>query len=282
MMEIRLQRWLATTGFALTLLCGCSSTGKERAETGATSRELPIPTDLSARVSSSAQIGQQLYLLDRASALATDALLAANVNLRDERLGGYLPLRQSDDAGEPLPSFLVTFFTREEPPRTAYEVRVGPNIEPTYESFEPPKETHPDFAVLVRARQTAFRAVPSSKQDLNPVVVPGSVLGEEGHLVYLIAATTRPNVAVFGQHFRALVSSDGEQLVSMTPLSKTVLEVPFQAHNGSASLGVSHIVTDYPLETHFFTSLLLGMQVYVGTARGVWRIDGDRVAFLGD
>jgi hypothetical protein len=274
--------WLAPIGVVIALLSGCAANGKTGAETADSSEELPIPPDLTALVSSSAQIGHQLYLIDKASAIATDTLLEAKVDLRSSGIAGYLPLQEGTQEGKPLPSFLVTFFTRDTPPKTAYEVRVGPNIEPTIEAFEPPEETSPDFAPLIRARQTALNAASGSTQPLNPVIVPGSVLGEEGHLVYLIAATNRPNVAVFGQHFRALVSTDGKDLISFTALSKAMLEIPYQAQADSASLMVTHIVTDYPLETHVFTSLLLGIEVYVGTQRGVWRINGDRIAFLGN
>jgi hypothetical protein len=48
-----------------------------------------------------------------------------------------------------------------------------------------------------------------------------------------------------------------------------------------AAMTITHLVTDYPLETHVFTSLLLHLPVYVATSRRMWRVNGDQIAFLG-
>jgi hypothetical protein len=45
---------------------------------------------------------------------------------------------------------------------------------------------------------------------------------------------------------------------------------------------LSQIVTDFPLETHVFTSLFIKKRVYVATRRGVWRVDGDKIALISD
>ena len=45
--------------------------------------------------------------------------------------------------------------------------------------------------------------------------------------------------------------------------------------------GVTHNITDAPLETHVFASLLHRVPVLVLTRRGTWRVDGARIAFLG-
>ena len=125
--------------------------------------------------------------------------------------------------------------------------------------------------------------MPASDQPVNPVLMPASAFGEQGILVYLLAGTTKPDVAVFGRHFRAVVRGDGAAITSMTPLSNSALEIPTRAPDGATpeALVVTHVVTDYPLETHVFTSLLVRMPVYVGTRGGTWRVDGDRIAFLG-
>ena len=70
----------------------------------------------------------------------------------------------------------------------------------------------------------------------------------------------------------------------MQPLSNGALEIPTRDDSGKpvAALMVSHVVTDFPLETHVFASLLHHKTIYVATRRGVWRIDGERVSFLGE
>lgn len=47
------------------------------------------------------------------------------------------------------------------------------------------------------------------------------------------------------------------------------------------ALIVTHLVTEYPLETHVFASLSAGLPVYVGTSRGNWLVEGDKISFLG-
>ncbi|MDX2050939.1 MAG: hypothetical protein SFV15_01020 [Polyangiaceae bacterium] len=45
---------------------------------------------------------------------------------------------------------------------------------------------------------------------------------------------------------------------------------------------VTQVVTDFPLETHVFTSLLTKKLLYVGTRRGIWRVDGERISLLAE
>lgn len=237
------------------------------------------------QVRRSEEIGRQIYLLDKASAIATDVLMARVPDFRNKNLGGYLPFREGDEAANLKPSFMVIFFTRDEPARIAYEIRVKIEAKPDFEAFSPPKPATPTFARLARARQAALQALPShpQPQPLNPLLMPAEVLGEKGIMVYLIAGTTRPNIAVFGRHYRVLVPGDGDSPSYVMPLSKGILEMPTKPSGGGkmAALLVSHILTDWPLETHVFVSLLNHLPVYVVTRAGNWRVNGDRITFLG-
>ena len=86
---------------------------------------------------------------------------------------------------------------------------------------------------------------------------------------------------VFGQHFRALVPRTGSGDTYMMPLSSSVLEVPTTRPDGdTAALMVTHLVTDYPMETHVFNSLLSRQPLYVGTRRGIWCVDGDKISLI--
>jgi len=242
-----------------------------------------MPADLEQQVARSSEIGRQLYVLDKVSSIATDAVLAEISDADSRNLGGYIPLQEGGANGQPTQSFLVTFFTRDVPPRVAYEVVIAPDAKPKLEAFSPPKGMPAPLALLVRARQLAIGALGQPAQPVNPVVLPGEAIGERGIAVYLLAGTSRAHVAVLGKHSRALVSEDGARVLQLTALSKTVLEIPTQDPAGGrvAALTVTHVVTDFPLETHVFASLAAGLPIYVGTRRGVWRVDGDRIAFLG-
>jgi hypothetical protein len=280
---VRLGAWLL---LGLLAFSGCSPAPNQAGATsaeGVPDKEQPIPADLKPLVERSIQIGVQIYLLDKAAAIGTDVLLANVKDPETKNLGGYLPFREGDDAGKPLDSYRVSFFTTESPPRIAYEIQVPLTGKPRFEAFEPPRVSPQGFADLVRARQAALAHV-SGTQPMNPVLIPADAYGQAGTLVYLIAGTKQPNVAVFGKHYVALVAPGASQVSSIKPFTNTALEVPIVQPKGGEKLEallVSQILTDYPPETHVFTSLLIRLPLLVLTKRGVWRVDGDKVAYLG-
>jgi hypothetical protein len=261
---------------------GCASTpsgGPEKPE-----RDLPIPADLRGEIRYAESIGHELYLLDKVAALATDALTARVPNLREKRLGGYLPFR---DAAHPQDHFTVTFFTREDPPRKAYDVHIVPEKEGELVAYDPPLPVPESFALLVRARKTAIASLTEAHQPINPVIVPGGARGEKGVLVYLIAGTRTPGTVVLGRHTRVLVPEAGGAPTYVMPLSKTAIELPLRAPDvppGAKPVGlvVSQLVTDWPLETHVMASLQAKQPIYVVTARGTWRVDGDKIKYVDD
>jgi hypothetical protein len=267
-----------------TLGCATAPAANRPDDKASVPEELPIPHDLRDHIGRSSAIGRQLYVLDKVAAIGTDVLVENIKTLEGKGLGGYIPLREGTDEGALKDSYMVTFFTSDSPPRIAYEIRVAPSAKPSYQAFDPPKAATSGFLALVQARQLAIDAMPPPRQPINPVLLPGEINGEKGVLVYLLAGTKQPNVAVFGQHFRSLVPIGGTSVSYMMPLSKTILEMPIRGPNGEEpeALVITHIVTDFPLETHVFTSLLLKKTVYVGTRRGIWRVAGDEIALIDD
>jgi len=113
---------------------------------------------------------------------------------------------------------------------------------------------------------------------MNPVVLPAGVIGEEGVLVELLAGTEKADTVVLGKHYRVIVTSDGRRVKRIMPLSRGILELA--KDTSAVALTVSHIVTDYPLETHVFSSMLNHVPIYVGTERGVWLVKGDSISLL--
>lgn len=247
-------------------------------------KSLPIPPQMREQVRNSEIIGREIYILDKVSAIATDVLMAKVPNFRERNIAGYLPFREGGDDLRPKASYVVTFFTRDEPMRVAFEVRVKPDATPELAVFDPPKPALRSFAHMAKARQTAIAALPSRPQPLNPLILPAELLGEKGMLVYLIAGTTKPDVAIFGRHYRVLIPEQGGPPSYVMPLSKSILELPTKAANGSSieALMVTHLLTDWPLETHVFVSLLTRKHVYVVTSAGVWSVDGDRISLIDD
>jgi len=258
-----------------------SDTAQETARADAQPAE--IPADLKDDVARSSQIGQAIFSLDTISAAGTDLLFANVKDPGSKKLGGYITLPDVDDDGNFKKAYIVTFFTEDEPPRIAFEMRFTKDSKPTFDAFDPPKAASAKFVDLVHARQVAIEALPSSSQPINPVLIPGAARGEKGLLVYLLAGTAKPNVAVLGQHFLALVPYGATDVSYMKPLSKSAIEIPTLSPDGekAAALTVTHIVTDYPLETHVFASMVADVPIVVVTNRGEWLVDGPKISFLG-
>jgi hypothetical protein len=268
----------------LAMLLGCVSRppAGSPAPPSSDGAEVPIPVELREQVERSSEIGKYLYTLDKVAALGTDVLQANVGDLQTAGIVGYIPLQEGDENG-PTGAFVVSFFTPDDPPRVRYAVRVERNAAPTFEAFDPPREGNEGLTVLVRARQLAIAAMPEIKQLVNPILLPGAALGEAGTIVYLLAGTKRHNVAVLGRHYRALIPPEGGRVSYIKPLTRAIVEIPTLDPFGKRveGLAVSHVVTDYPLETHVFASLLYELPISVITSRGVWAVEGERITFFG-
>jgi|SRR5215471_5175141 len=254
-----------------------------------TERALPIPADLAPRIQESIELGRILYLLDKASAIGTDVLRGKVPDFHDRGLGGWLTVRDADESGKPIDAFGVVFITREEPPRMLFRIDVPLQGKPTFEELSPPKLLDDLGVRMFRARETAIRGVPRGPRPWNPVILPGAAIGRgDGILVYLLAAEQRAGEMVFGIHYRVLVSDDGTTIKQAVPLSKSALVIPPPRENiprGATPVAamVSQIVTDWPLETHVFVSLLHNRTpIYVATQRGVWLVVGDKISLVDD
>jgi hypothetical protein len=254
-------------------------------------RALPIPADLVPRIDGSIELGRMLYLLDKASAIGTDVVHAKVPDFHDRGAGGWLTLRDGDESGKPIDAFGVLFITREEPFRILFRIDVPLKGEPTFQELSPPKPLGELGVRMFRARKTAILGVPppAPGRRYNPVILPGAVIGhDDAILVYLLASEVQAGEMVLGIHYRVLVSQDGTTIQQALPLSKSALVFPPPGHDPKAPAGakpvaamVSQILTDYPLETHVFVSLLHHrMPLYVSTRRGVWLVVGDKITLV--
>jgi hypothetical protein len=254
-------------------------------------KAIPTPADLADKIQLSIDYGRSIYAQDHASAIGTDVLFA---NLpRDEKeawRGGYLTVREAEE-GEPpkeRPYWTVVFYTKSAEPLIKYRIRVPVDgvTKPSFERVVPPEPPTRPMALLIRAREAAIQAAGPFDQSINPVVLPGMGFGDRDDLlVELLAGTTKPNTIVLGKHFRVLVSSDGARVKSVTPLSKGALEMSTRSElvpKGAQVTGlyVTQIVTDYPVETHVFASMLSRMPLYVLTSRGTWLVDRDSIRLI--
>ncbi len=241
---------------------------------------LPIPSDLAPDVQLSINLGRALYWQDQASGMGTDALAAKLESLNGKGLIGYITVQQADESGRPVPSWQVLFFVDAADPKIAYRIRVpmAQHQKAEVEALAKLERPSPAFLNLFRARQTAIKAAQPFTQPINPAIFPAEIIGRQGILVELIAGTTKPDTVVIGRHYRVIVSPDGGHATSVLPLSNTALELP--KGSGTEALVVTQLVTDYPLETHVFESMLNRVPLYVWTERGVWLVNGDSITLL--
>ena len=286
---LREGRGLVLCSVAAFCLAGCAATAPSAAPpaaaaTVATSADARVAPEIAAHLRESERLGRLLFELDDASAVATDVLLEHIKNPADGGIRGWLPLRTLDDATIPAGVYKVVFMTSEAAPRIAATVTLAPAARPVFERHDPPLAPSEAIARRFRARMTALAAVHRNGQLINPVVLAGEP-GVDGFVVYLLAGTTRPGEIVLGLHYRAVVRPDGASLVSMTPLSKTAIVIGNRGIPAGAvpvAAVVSHIVTDWPLETHVFASLLhKNREIYVLTKLGKWRVIGDHITYDG-
>jgi hypothetical protein len=173
--------------------------------------------------------------------------------------------------------------------RILFTVDVPLKGKPTFDELSPPKPLDDLGVRLFRARQTAMGGISRGARPWNPVVLPGDAVGRsDAILVYLLAAEQRVDEMVFGIHYRVLVSADGTTIKQALPLSKSALVISPPRQNltgGTKPVGVvvSQIVTDWPLETHVFVSLLhKRIPIYVVTRRGTWLVIGDKILLVDD
>lgn len=251
-----------------------------------TPRTLPIPPDLETKVQLSIEYGRSLYFTDKASAIGTDVMMDNVSPAERSGLGGYLTIRDGTEEGEPLPAYTVLFYTADEARFIKYRIHVPVEArkKASLEKVVPPERPVEPLLALIRARTAALKAAGPFTQSINPVVLPAGGYGESGDImVELLAGTKKANTVVLGKHFRVLVSPDGSRVKSVTPLSKGQLELAAESPKPGATLSglyVTHIVTDYPLETHVFASMSSGFPLYVGTSRGTWLVDRDSIQLI--
>ena len=250
-------------------------------------RPIPIPADLAPRVGESVELGRILYLLDKASAIGTDVALANVPDFHQRGVGGWLTLQQADESGQPRAGFAVMFISREEPFRTLFRIDIPLQGKPTFRELLPPQPLDELGIRMFRARQTAIAGVPPGPRRWNPIVLPGAAVGRpDAILVYLLAAEQRAGEMVFGIHYRVLVSADGSSVKAALPLSKSALVIPpprGPAGSTPVAAMVSQIVTDWPLETHVFVSLLHNRApIFVVTKRGIWLVVGEKISLVDD
>ncbi len=270
----------------LALLAACASgppTGvRSNQEVAAISSEDEIGATASLyreTVRRSELLGRALFENDVAAAFATKLLLDSGALAGEERIIGWITQQGQG-------SLLVTYVAEENGRRTVgYEIVFpgGPFGAPTLAPTPSDTPLAGERAVMYTARETAVSELqPQCNTNYNPVVLPASLIGQQGWLVYMLAANLNPGERVLAGHSVTRVSADGLTSMGSLPLSQSCQIEPIQLPQGTEPSGIFlvHRTTAWPLETHVYTSLINRIPVYVQTSVGTWTVDGDTIELI--
>ncbi len=261
------------------LVCALGSCASKGQEPAAAARPAPaLPGDLAAQVHQAERLGRAIFEQDLASSRASNALVEALNGEPDPDIRGFISRREGA-------RWRVQYFGGEDRLSTLWEAQVGAfGGDVALDKVEPPRPLDEEGQRMARARATAtsqhFQAC-SSRYDA--VILPASLIGQDGFLVYLLAANAGEGEWIVGGHQRFLISKDGSAVLGHQPLSRGCLAVPASRRPEGARSGawVTHVVSDAPAETHVFLSLLHQSTLFVGTRRGVWKVAGEKISFEG-
>jgi hypothetical protein len=235
-----------------------------------------LPPGTEVTVQRAEEIGRAIFEQDDISARASDALFRENIAQNEKRVRGWITLRTED-------RWLVRYIGDAEGQDAAYydvTFRTGGPSAGAVTRLHPPEPLAAEQLAMFRARQTALQAMTLRCSDrYNPVVLPRKVADAEGWVVYLLAATPTPGEVMIGGHSRIEVSPDGGEVKQVIPLSKTCLRMPrmVQGNHEPVGLMTTHIVSDTPIETHVYLSLLHKMPIYVSTSIGLWNVEHGKI-----
>lgn len=254
-------RWLAALLGVALIACGGSHPEAKDA-----SSDDVTPAEQHALVAAD-KLGRAIYLQDVAAARATDAMLAMTEGQPDPHVRGWVTLETNwgyrvqfvapSDAG-----LLVLYEV--DVPRWGGKVRTR--------TLRPPEPASTEAELQFRAREAVLKwGFRSCSRTYNTVVLPGELLGQRGHLVYALAATTDPGKLVIGGHHRFLVSEDGTTVLAELPLSKDCMTL--ERREDAVGITVSSLVQPVPNEGHYFVSLLYGMPLHVSAGGRLWSVD---------
>jgi hypothetical protein len=265
------------------LVAGC---GHGQSPAPATPAAANLPADLRSAVENAESFGVKIHLQREFLTPLAVKLLETKVPASSRQgLEGSVVARTDGIKSQPRPIWDVLFFTSEARPRVRYKVQIslqeGAEAPSSYETMEPPADPAPEVLALINARRSALAAVTDRGQPVKVVVLREL----DGIMVYLLADTRAPDMAVLGKHYRAVVSPDGLQVIRLEALSREPLELPLRSADSAATKATALRLTEtlwpHPTEAHVLASARHKLPVLVETVRGSWRVDGPRVSFLG-
>ena len=131
----------------------------------------------------------------------------------------------------------------------------------------------PEELVQFRARKLALSSIPRPcSQRYNSVALEDL---DGNWLVWTLAATTTPGEMMYGGHYRFTIAKDGSSIVQRDALSRSCMRIPPPDPRQGQAVGafVTQLVSNIPVETTVWLSLLHKTTLYVGTGeKETWAV----------
>jgi hypothetical protein len=217
-------------------------------------------------------LGQAIYLNDRAAWIATDT--ATIDRLRDLNVKGYTVGVYEE--------IYTVYFISDCGNDECIALSVSIDFANSSATVDEQEGLYYLEGVLQKVWEARKIAIASNFKKCTPnynaVVLPQSSENEPNWLVYLLAATTKPNELILTGHHRITVSNDASEILQSDQLfnSCLIMDADPQA---SASV-VADPLHPYPIETYVFTSMSYRLPIYVGTSEGKFVVDGASIRQL--
>lgn len=217
------------------------------------------------------EVGSLMFEHDRAAYRVTDALAALG-KLEDAKFQGWIT--EPTDEG-----IVVTFVGIHDDGRVLGHHRgVLHGVEMTVgaiESYEEPIELNTEQASRFRARQAAVAAeFVACSDSYNTVVLPNEQDGKATWLVYMVPASTDPEVTLIGGFHRFRVDAASGEILEQRAFTNSCLRV--QSAENVEALTLTHLLDPIPTEVHVFIVHALQKPMYLMTTQN------RRIWFIGD
>ena len=209
-----------------------------------------------------AMLGQQIHRHDNAAWRATDLLFAQGLDLAEYESLGWVSTEEQD-------GILVTFVGEVDGDLVAiFDIRPDAQANERFRIVSGRPLTSGERARFAAISTAASQSLEGCSENYNTVVLKDPEA--DAWLVYLLAATTEPDVIVVGGHYRMTVSGDGSTLLRTDKLFRSCLRLPSRPQDlpqgtTPVALYMTHVVSESPVEPHVFLNLQFDVDFMIET-----------------
>ena len=242
-----------------------------------TFNRLPVPADYQDAIGTAVSLGLIVYQKDYAASVATDEMATRGL-FDDSRLRGWITDRQ----GEAWRVVYVGGVGGIDHALYTIDVKDGVVDPQTYQYYADGRDLTDRQQGLWQARQLALSSSPSScGEGTNAVVLPMNANDGtlQGYFVYLLAATSDPNIIQMGGHRRVQIAKDAKRVLGSVSFTNSCITLD-KSQDGP--LLVTHSLAPTPEEPHVLLSLLHGRELFVATLDNdlIWSVAGVDVTLI--